>query len=61
MRDLVTTWLDLAGIVLLTVALVTFIAQWTLPGALAAGGVFLLAASALIVSRTPKREGETVA
>lgn len=63
MREQITTWLDLAGLVLLTVAAVVFVARWSLAGGLAVGGVMLLAGSALAVLTAPKprREGDSTA
>jgi fatty acid desaturase len=54
MREHITTALELAGLLMLTAAAMAFVLQWSLPGALAVGGVLLLGASALIVARTPK-------
>lgn len=62
MRELITTGLDLAGLLLLTAAAMVLVAQWSLPGALAIGGLLLLASSALVVALAPKPkpDGESV-
>lgn len=61
MRDLVTTYLELAGLLFLNAGIGLFVASYSLPAALIVCGVLLLADSALIVARTPKpkREQET--
>lgn len=46
-----TTWLDLLGSLLLVLAVAVWVAQWTLPGALAAAGLLLLVLSWLIDRR----------
>lgn len=51
MREHITTGLELAGLLMLTAAAMALVLQWSLPGALAVGGVLLMASSALIVSR----------
>lgn len=46
-----TTWLDLLGSLLLVLAVAVLVAQWSLPGALAAAGLLLLVLSWLIDRR----------
>lgn len=61
MREQITTWLDLAGLVLLALASTVAVSHWSVAGGLAVGGVQLLASSALVVARAPKaRHEETV-
>jgi len=52
MRPMITTLLDLAGLLLLVAAAAVLVAAWSLPGALAVAGVGLLAASWLVDRRT---------
>jgi hypothetical protein len=47
----VTTWLDLLGSLLLVLAVGVLIAEWTIPGALAAAGALLIVLSWLIDRR----------
>ena len=47
----VTTWLDLLGSLLLVLAVAVLIAEWTIPGALAAAGAMLIVLSWLIDRR----------
>lgn len=53
MRDLITTSLDLVGLLLLVAALTVLIWPYTVPGALAAAGVGILAVGWLIDRRAP--------
>lgn len=46
-----TTWLDLLGSLLLVLAVAVLIAEWTIPGALAAAGALLIVLSWLIDRR----------
>lgn len=43
-----TSWLDLAGILLVVVGAALFVAQWTIPGGVIVGGAGLLVASWVI-------------
>lgn len=47
----VTTWLDLAGSLLLVLALAVLVAPWSIPGSLASAGASLLILSWIIDSR----------
>ncbi len=50
-----TSWLDLAGLLLLIVAAALFVAVWTVPGAVAVAGLGLLTGSWII----DRRKGRT--
>lgn len=53
-RELVTTLLDLVGLVAVVVALSLFVARFGLPYAVGTFGLGLLAVSLLVEWRTPK-------
>ncbi len=54
MRDLVTTVLELAGVLMLIVSATLFVWTYSVPAAFATAGGLLLGASALIVATAPK-------
>jgi hypothetical protein len=54
MRDLVTTVLELTGLLFLVAGASLFVASYSLPLALGTCGVLLLGVSALIVATAPK-------
>jgi hypothetical protein len=57
MLDIITTWLELAGLILLAVAAGLRVSYWSLPAGLAAGGAVLILEAAFIGWRsTPKAE-----
>ena len=53
-RVSVTTGLELGGLVAVAVAVGLEVAQWTLAGGIAAGGVLLILESAFVTWRAPK-------
>lgn len=62
MRNLVTTWLELAGLLFVNAGVALFVAGYSVPAALGLVGLLLLLDSALIVARTPKpKRGQEVA
>lgn len=63
MRDIITTWLELAGLLLLAGSAGVEVARWTFAGGLATSGVLLIGSSLLISVRAPKRRpaGESTA
>lgn len=48
MRSLLTTWLDLLGMLLVIAAAAVWVATWSLPAALAVAGIGLLGVSWLV-------------
>mgnify|MGYP000862311335 CR=1 FL=1 len=52
--DWLTSALEAAALVLFVVALVVFVWPWSVAGALASGGVLLLAASFLLTRRATR-------
>lgn len=57
--DAITTGLELAGLVALAVAVGLLVLPFTVPGAVAALGVCLLAASALVSMSTKRKAGKS--
>lgn len=56
--DAITTWLELAGALLIVAAAALTVAYWSIPGALACAGVLMIGLSGLLVRRArPTREG----
>jgi VIT1/CCC1 family predicted Fe2+/Mn2+ transporter len=56
-RELITTILDLIGALLLVLAVAVWVAQFSLPAALAAAGLLLLGTSWLIDLRLRRKAG----
>jgi len=53
MRDAITTWLELAGLLLLAAAAGVAVAHYTLAGGLAVAGAGCIGASAFVAWRAP--------
>lgn len=53
MRDLITTVLEVAGLVLVDAAAGVAVASWSLPGGMAVAGVGLIGSSALLALLAP--------
>jgi hypothetical protein len=56
-REAVTSGLEIMGLFLVAAALALYVSRWTVPGALGAAAVILLAAAALFEVRTPEPAG----
>lgn len=57
MRAHLTSALDLVGVLLVVLGLVLFVATWSVPAALACGGVLLLVASWIVDGAPRRRNG----
>lgn len=59
MRNLVTTWLELAGLLFVNAGVALFVAGYSVPAALVVAGLLLLGDSALILATTrPRKPGQ---
>jgi hypothetical protein len=62
MRETVTTWLEISGLLLLAAGAAVEVATFTVAGGLATGGALLIGASALLAWRArPRPDTETSA